>query len=105
MNLNSLKKSNSFVIIQYDVTLCEMAELVVNFISNSTVPDAAYIPIDDNEISMPKLSFKRLKLAPFENIALDTFLDFGRYLPPGSEERCQMVSDIFSSLNDSQDID
>eukprot|EP01035_Chromulina_nebulosa_P019290 gene19290-25150_t len=97
---------SSQAILKLIVSWCLSHQRVMVVVTDlSSVPNAGYIPNDGNEISKPKLSFKRLKLAPFENIALETFLDFGKYLPSGSEERCDMVANIFSTLHESQNTD
>jgi len=84
--------TNGFQLIEYDCNLSEMAHLVTEFLSSATLADATYVPIEGNPISEPKLAFKRCKLSPIDSLALQDFLMYGQFLPPGSKERCDMVS-------------
>jgi hypothetical protein len=91
-DLTHTAATGGFQLIEYDCNLSQMAQLVTEFLSNSTLADATYIPNEGNPISEPKLAFKRCKLSPIDSLALDDFLMYGQFLPPGSKERCDMVS-------------
>ena len=91
-------RNESFGLIEYRVSLSQMAFLVTTYLTTKVKPDASYLPIDDDEFSIPKLVFKRTKLSHEDNIAWENFKDYGSMLPPGSIERCQLVAQLMSSF-------
>jgi hypothetical protein len=96
--LNYEPTNESFGLIEYSVSLSQMAFLVTTYLTTKVKPDANYLPIDDDEFSKPKLVFKRNKLSYEDDIAWENFKDFGSMLQPGSLERCQLVAQLMSSF-------
>ena len=95
--------SQSFQLIQYTVNLSQMAHLVATYLSIKAIPNAGYVAMEEDENGVDKVMFKRLKMSNEENLAWENFVDFGSSLPPGSSERCYLVSQLMSSFHAERD--
>lgn len=89
-----------FDVVEYTATLDQMGVMVAQFLSNDTVPDASYRPVESlqNPRDVPVITFKKTKLSHDVGLALEHFNDMAEDTEPNSRERAYLVEQLFRSM-------
>ena len=90
---------NVFSVVEYKATLDQMGRMVARFLSDNTIPNALFRPLEDHPRDVPVLTFKRTKLSQDVGVALEHFNEMVEDTEPNSRERAYLVEQLFRSMD------
>ena len=95
------EKFKSFSLVSSTLSsLSEMGNVVTSFVTDKVVANAGYQALAENESALekPVLLFKKQKLSPMDDLAMDAFNEMMDFSEDGSRERAQMAAEWFSAI-------
>ena len=90
-----------FDVVEYETTLHQMGVMVAQFLSQTSVPDASFRPVEarENPRDFSVITFKKTKLSHDVGLALEHFNDMVDDTEPNSRERAYLVEQLFKSMD------
>ena len=91
----------TFEVVERPATLHEMGALVAEFLASTAVPRSDYRPLVERNDprEAPCLQFKKTRLSHDAGLAWEHFQDMADDTEPNSEERAELVRQLFRSMD------